>query len=151
MSTAGISANKLELLQIARAVASEKSIDDSIVLEAIEEAIQKAARLRYGAELDIRAKIDPKTGEQTLRRVISVVADEEVENETTQVGLSTARMDNKLMEIGDEISTNLPPLEFGRVQAQMSKRRTAWQPNFPLSRASAIYGATLRARSSRSL
>jgi len=70
MSTAGISANKLELLQIARAVASEKSIDDSIVLEAIEEAIQKAARLRYGAELDIRAKIDPKTGEQTLRRVI---------------------------------------------------------------------------------
>ena len=122
MSTAGISANKLELLQIARAVASEKSIDDSIVLEAIEEAIQKAARLRYGAELDIRAKIDPKTGEQTLRRVISVVADEEVENETTQVGLSTARMDNKLMEIGDEISTNLPPLEFGRVQAQMSKQ-----------------------------
>ena len=122
MSTAGISANKLELLQIAKAVANEKSIDESIVLEAIEEAIQKAARLRYGAELDIRAKINPTTGEQTLRRVISVVADEEVENETTQVGISTAKMDNKLSEIGDEISTTLPPLEFGRVQAQMAKQ-----------------------------
>ena len=122
MSTAGISANKLELIQIAKAVASEKSIDESIVLEAIEEAIQKAARLRYGAELDIRAKINPATGEQTLRRVISVVADEEVENESTQIGISTAKMDNKLMEIGDEISTTLPPLEFGRVQAQMAKQ-----------------------------
>jgi N utilization substance protein A len=122
MSTAGISANKLELIQIAKAVASEKSIDEGIVLEAIEEAIQKAARLRYGAELDIRAKINPATGEQTLRRVISVVADDEVENETTQVGISTAKMDNKLSEIGDEISTTLPPLEFGRVQAQMAKQ-----------------------------
>ncbi len=122
MSTAGISANKLELIQIAKAVASEKSIDESIVLEAIEEAIQKAARLRYGAELDIRAKINPTTGEQTLARVISVVEDDAVENETTQVGISTAKMDNKLMEVGDVISTTLPPLEFGRVQAQMAKQ-----------------------------
>jgi N utilization substance protein A len=122
MSTNGISANKLELIQIAKAVASEKSIDEGIVLEAIEEAIQKAARLRYGAELDIRAKINPLTGEQTLRRVISIVEDEEVENDTTQVGISTAKMDNKLAEVGDEISTQLPPLEFGRVQAQMAKQ-----------------------------
>ena len=122
MSTAGISANKLELLQIAKAVAEEKAIDKSIVLEAIEEAIQKAARMRYGAELDIRAKLDPVTGEQSLRRVITIVEDEELENETTQVNLETARLDNKLAEIGDEISTALPPLEFGRVQAQMSKQ-----------------------------
>jgi N utilization substance protein A len=122
MSTNGISANKLELIQIAKAVANEKSIDEGIVLEAIEEAIQKAARLRYGAELDIRAKINPLTGEQTLRRVISIVEDEEVENDTTQVGISTAKMDNKLAEVGDEISTQLPPLEFGRVQAQMAKQ-----------------------------
>ena len=122
MSTNGISANKLELIQIAKAVANEKSIDEAIVLEAIEEAIQKAARLRYGAELDIRAKINPLTGEQTLRRVISIVEDEEVENDTTQVGISTAKMDNKLAEVGDEISTQLPPLEFGRVQAQMAKQ-----------------------------
>ena len=122
MSTAGISANKLELIQIAKAVANEKSIDESIVLEAIEEAIQKAARLRYGSELDIRAKINPTTGEQTLRRVITVVADDALENETTEVGISAAKLDNKLMEIGDQISTTLPPLEFGRVQAQMAKQ-----------------------------
>jgi len=122
MSTNGISANKLELLQIAKAVANEKSIDEGIVLEAIEEAIQKAARLRYGAELDIRAKINPMTGEQSLRRVITVVEDDAVENETTEVGISTARMDNKLAEVGDQISTTLPPLEFGRVQAQMAKQ-----------------------------
>ena len=122
MSTAGISANKLELIQIAKAVATEKSIDESIVLEAIEEAIQKAARLRYGAELDIRAKINPTTGEQSLSRVITVVEDDAVENESTEIGISTAKMDNKLMEVGDLISTTLPPLEFGRVQAQMAKQ-----------------------------
>ena len=122
MSTAGISANKLELLQIAKAVADEKSIDKEIVLEAIDEAIQKAARLRYGAELDIRAKLDPVTGEQSLRRVVTVVEDEELENDSTQTNLATAKLDYPEAEIGFEIATTLPPLEFGRVQAQMSKQ-----------------------------
>ncbi len=122
MSIAGISANKLELLQIAKAVADEKSIDKEIVFEAIEDAIQKAARLRYGAELDIRARLDPVTGEQSLRRVVTVVEDEELENDSTQTNLATAKLDHPEAEIGFEISTTLPPLEFGRVQAQMSKQ-----------------------------
>ena len=122
MSTAGVSANKLELLQIAKAVADEKSIDKEIVLEAIEEAIQKAARMRYGAELDIRAKLDPVTGEQSLRRVVTVMEDEEIDNDATQTNLATAKLDHPEAEIGYEISTPLPPLEFGRVQAQMSKQ-----------------------------
>ena len=122
MSTAGISANKLELLQIAKAVADEKSIDKEIVLEAIEEAIQKAARMRYGAELDIRAKLDPVTGEQSLRRVVTVMEDEEIENDAIHTNLATAKLDHPQAEIGYEITTILPPLEFGRVQAQMSKQ-----------------------------
>ena len=122
MSTAGISANKLELLQIAKAVADEKSIPKEIVLEAIEEAIQKAAKMRYGSELDIRAKLDPVTGDQSLRRVITVSEDEEIENDSTQINLITAKMDYPDAVIGFEISTPLPPLEFGRVQAQMSKQ-----------------------------
>ena len=105
MSTVGISANKLELLQIAKAVADEKSIDKEIVLEAIEEAIQKAARMRYGAELDIRAKLDPVTGEQSLRRVVTVMEDEEIENDATQTNLATAKLDHPEAEIGYEIST----------------------------------------------
>lgn len=120
MSTAGISANRLELLQIAKAVAEEKSIEKEIVLEAIEEAIQKAARLRYGSELDIRAKLDPVTGEMDLRRVITVV--EEVENDATDIDLATAQMDHPEAEIGYEINTPLPPIEFGRVQSQMAKQ-----------------------------
>ena len=122
MSTAGISANKLELLQIAKAVADEKSIDKEIVLEAIEEAIQKAARMRYGAELDIRAKLDPVTGEQSLKRVVTVMEDEEIDNDATQTNLATAKLDHPEAEIGYEIVTILPALEFGRVQAQMSKQ-----------------------------
>ena len=122
MSTAGISANKLELLQIARAVADEKSIPKEVVLGAIEEAIQKAAKMRYGSELDIRAKLDPVTGDQSLRRVITVTEDEEIENDSTQINLTTAKMDYPDAVIGFEISTPLPPLEFGRVQAQMSKQ-----------------------------
>ena len=78
MSLTGVSANRLELLQIADAVAREKSIDKEIVIEAIEEAIQKGARARYGAEHDIRVSIDPKTGETTIKRVITVVEDDAV-------------------------------------------------------------------------
>ncbi len=120
MSTAGISANKLELLQIANAVAQEKSIDKTIVLEAIEEAIQKAARLRYGSEQDIRAKLDPVTGEMKLKRVITVV--EEVENEVTEIDMASAKLDNPDVELGYEFATELPPIEFGRVQSQMAKQ-----------------------------
>ena len=69
MAQAGISANRLELLQIADAVAREKSIDRKIVIEAMEDAIQKAAKSRYGSENDIRCEIDPKTGETKLTRV----------------------------------------------------------------------------------
>ena len=70
----GISANRLELLQIADAVAREKSIEKEIVIAAIEEAIQKAARARYGAEHDIRVHIDPKTGEMTVRQRFTVIS-----------------------------------------------------------------------------
>src|SRR5690606_34950244 len=73
----GISANRQELLQIADAVAREKSIEREIVIQAIEEAMQKAARSRYGAEHDIRVTIDPNTGEMDTKRVVTVVADED--------------------------------------------------------------------------
>ncbi len=120
MSTAGISANRLELVQIANAVAQEKSIEKEIVLAAIEEAIQKAARMRYGSELDIRAKLDPVTGEMDLMRVVTVV--EEVENESTEIDLASAQLDHPDATVGFEIKTPLPPIEFGRVQSQMAKQ-----------------------------
>ncbi len=116
----GISANRLELLQIANAVAAEKSIDKKIVLEAIEEAIQKAAKSRYGSEHDIRATLDPVTGEMDLKKVITVV--EEVENDVTQISLATAQLDAPDMEIGDMIEEPLPPIEFGRVASQTAKQ-----------------------------
>jgi len=116
----GVSANRLELLQIARAVAAEKSIDESIVIEAIEEAIQKAARSRYGAENDIRAKIDPKTGELSLTRNMTVV--EEVENESQELTLADAQKIDETAEIGTVFSDELPPIEFGRVASQTAKQ-----------------------------
>lgn len=119
---AGISANRLELLQIAAAVAQEKNIDKAIVLGAIEEAIQKAARLRYGSELDIRARLDPVTGSMDLTRVVTVVTDEDLENDAIQTNLVTAQLDHPEAEIGYEITTPLPPIEFGRVQSQMAKQ-----------------------------
>lgn len=118
--TSAVSANRLELLQIADAVAREKSIDKAIVLEAMEEAIQRAARSRFGSELDIRAHIDPKTGEITLRRVITVV--DEVEDENTQMSLDEARKLKEDAEIGDEFSEPLPPIDFGRIAAQNAKQ-----------------------------
>ena len=85
MALTGVSANRLELLQIADAVAREKSIEKEIVIAAIEEAIQKAARARYGAEHDIRVHIDPRTGETTVKRVQTVA--DPVENEDTELSL----------------------------------------------------------------
>ncbi|HEX9882034.1 MAG TPA: NusA N-terminal domain-containing protein, partial [Hyphomicrobium sp.] len=116
MAMAGISANRLELLQIAEAVAREKSIDRKIVIEAMEDAIQKAAKSRYGAENDIRCEIDPKTGEARLSRVLAVV--ENVENDSTEITLDEAQHRNEDAKIGDLIAEPLPPLDFGRVAAQ---------------------------------
>jgi len=116
----GVSANRLELLQIARAVAAEKSIDESIVIEAIEEALQKAARSRYGVENDIRAEIDRKTGELTLTRCMTVV--EEVENDNQELSLADGKKIDKTAEIGTVFSDELPPIEFGRVASQTAKQ-----------------------------
>ncbi|WP_019960370.1 transcription termination factor NusA [Woodsholea maritima] len=116
----GVSANKLELLQIARAVAQEKNIDEAIVLGAIEEAIQKAARSRYGAELDIACSIHPKTGEMRLTRRITVV--EDVENESQEVDPEHAKRIDPNAKVGDVFEDELPPIEFGRVASQTAKQ-----------------------------
>ena len=116
----GISANKLELLQIADAVAREKGIEVDIVLSAMADAIQKAAKARYGAENDIRVDINPKTGETRLLRAVQVV--ELVENDDTQVSLPVAQRENPEAQIGDEIIDELPPVEFGRIATQAAKQ-----------------------------
>jgi len=123
MTFTGISANRLELLQIADAVAREKSIDKEIVIEAIEEAIQKGARSRYGAEHDIRAAIDQKTGELTITRVVTVVDDEEIiENDYAMQHLADALKTDKEAYVGKTYTEVLPPFEFGRVQTQMARQ-----------------------------
>ncbi|MFT6556926.1 MULTISPECIES: transcription termination factor NusA [Sneathiella] len=114
------SLNRLELLQVADTVAREKLIDRDIVLEAMEEAIQKAARAKYGHENDIRANIDRGTGEIRLARVIEVV--EEVENEAAQMTLEQARDVAEDAEIGTLLSEPLPPIDFGRIAAQTAKQ-----------------------------
>ncbi|MEO6339210.1 MAG: transcription termination factor NusA [Caulobacteraceae bacterium] len=124
MALTGISANRLELLQIADAVAREKAIDKEIVIDAIEEAITKGAKARYGAEHDIRAKIDLKTGELILKRVLEVVADD-TEIEEGTVGkqlLIDAIARDKDAFVGKIYEEILPPFEFGRVQTQMARQ-----------------------------
>ncbi|MBL70672.1 MAG: transcription termination/antitermination protein NusA [Rhodobiaceae bacterium] len=116
----GISANKLELLQIADAVAREKGIEMDIVLSAMADAIQKAAKARYGQENDIRVDIDPKTGETKLLRVVTVV--ELVENDDTEISLAIAQRDNPDATLGDEVIDELPPVEFGRIATQAAKQ-----------------------------
>ncbi len=115
-----VAANKLELLQIADAVAREKLIEREIVIEAMEEAIQKAARAKYGAGYDIRANIDPKTGDLAMSRAMEVV--EEIENPDVEILLEDARTKNPEALVGDFISDPLPPMEFGRVAAQTAKQ-----------------------------
>jgi transcription termination/antitermination protein NusA len=117
---ATVSANRLELLQIADAVAREKAIDRKIVLAAMEDAIAKAARSRYGSETEVRAEIDPKSGELHLSRHMLVV--DNVENPATQISLEEARRRHPAAQIGDTIADPLPPLPFGRIAAQSAKQ-----------------------------
>ena len=128
MTTAGVSANRLEIMQIADAVAREKSIEKEIVIAAMEHAMQKAARSRYGAEHDIRAKIDPKTGEMTLVRAMTIVdestLDDEIRpfNPSTDLLLKDALKTDPDAVIGKVYEELLPPMEFGRVAAQTAKQ-----------------------------
>src|SRR5579862_4035366 len=115
-----VSANRLELLQIADAVAREKAIDRSIVITAMEDAIAKAARSRYGAETDVHAEIEPKTGDLRLSRHMLVV--ETVENSSNQITLDEARKRHPAAQVGDTIADPLPPLEYGRIAAQSAKQ-----------------------------
>jgi N utilization substance protein A len=115
-----VSANRLELLQIADAVAREKVIERDVVIEAMEDAIQKAARSRYGSENEIRAEIDRKTGEIRLARLLEVA--DEVESDARQISLADAKARNPAAEIGDFISEALPPMDFGRIAAQTAKQ-----------------------------
>ncbi len=115
-----ISANKLELIQIADAVAREKSIEPTLVIEAMEDALARAARSRYGHETNVKAEINPKTGETKLWRLLEVVA--EIENDSAEIILTEARQRNPEAEIGDFMSDPLPPIDFGRVAAMAAKQ-----------------------------
>ncbi len=115
-----VSANRIELLQIADAVAREKVIDRSIVVAAMEEAIAKAARSRYGAETDVHAEIHPKTGELRLSRHLLVV--DLVDNDAVEISLEDARRRNPAAQVGDAIAETLPPFDFGRIAAQSAKQ-----------------------------
>ncbi len=110
----------MELLQVADAVAREKSIDRDEVLEAMELAIQKAGRSKYGHEHDIRARIDRKTGEIHLARYLTVV--ESVENELIELTLAQARKIKPDAKFGDALVDVLPPIDFGRIAAQTAKQ-----------------------------
>lgn len=115
-----VSANRLELLQIADAVAREKSIDRSIVIDAMADAIQKAAKSRYGQETNIKVDIDNKTGEIHLQRLLEVV--EQAEDYTTQIPLDLAKDTNPDAALGEFIAETLPPMDFGRIAAQSAKQ-----------------------------
>jgi len=109
-----------ELLQISDSVAREKGLAKEQILEAMESAIQKAARSKYGYENDIRVNIDRKTGEVTISKCVTVK--EVVENDLTDISLEDAKKLEPSAEIGYVFSTKLPPINFGRVAAQVGRQ-----------------------------
>ncbi|MCS5596020.1 MAG: transcription termination factor NusA [Pseudomonadota bacterium] len=112
----------MELLQVADSLAREKNIDRDIVIQAMEEAIQKAGRTKYGYDHDIRANIDRKSGELTLKRYREVCVEEEIENDAAQIPLEAAKRVKPDAEIGDFLVDSLPPLDYGRIAAQTAKQ-----------------------------
>ena len=109
-----------ELLQIAEAVARDKSIEQTIVIEAMEQAIQSVAKKKYGQDLEVKASIDEKTGEIKINRVLHIV--NEIENSSNQISLDQGKEYDKNAKMGDTIFDPLPPIDFGRVAAQTAKQ-----------------------------
>jgi N utilization substance protein A len=116
------SANQLELLQTAEAVAREKMIDPDLVIQAMEESLARAAKSRYGAELDIRVKIDRKTGRAAFARIRTVVEDDGVENYQAQLTVDQAKQYLAEPKVGDEVIDEVPPVDLGRIAAQSAKQ-----------------------------
>ncbi|WP_099824938.1 transcription termination factor NusA [Oceaniglobus indicus] len=116
------SANQLELLQTAEAVAREKMIDPGLVVEAMEESLARAAKSRYGSEMDIRVHIDRKTGRATFTRVRTVVEDDALENYQAEMTVEQAREHMADPKVGDELTDEVPPVEMGRIAAQSAKQ-----------------------------
>ncbi len=116
------SANQLELLQTAEAVAREKMIDPELVIEAMEESLARAAKSRYGMEMDIRVSIDRKTGKATFKRFRTVVAEDELENYQAEFTVEQAREYMDDPQIGDTFEEEVPPVEMGRIAAQSAKQ-----------------------------
>ena len=116
------SANQLELLQTAEAVAREKMIDPGLVVEAMEESLARAAKSRYGSEMDIRVSIDRKTGKATFTRVRTVVEDEELENYQAELTVEQAKQYMSDPAVGDTYVEEIPPVELGRIAAQSAKQ-----------------------------
>jgi transcription termination/antitermination protein NusA len=116
------SANQLELLQTAEAVAREKMIDPNLVVEAMEESLARAAKSRYGSEMDIRVSIDRKTGKATFTRARTVVEDEELENYQAEFTVEQAKEYMEDPSVGDVFVEEVPPVELGRIAAQSAKQ-----------------------------
>ncbi len=116
------SANQLELLQTAEAVAREKMIDPDLVIQAMEESLARAAKSRYGSELDIRVKIDRKTGRATFARIRTVVEDDAVESYQAQLTVAQAKAFLADPKVGDEVIEEVPPVDLGRIAAQSAKQ-----------------------------
>ncbi len=143
---AAVSANRLELLQIADAVAREKSIDRVIVIESMQDAIEKAAKSRYGAETNVRAEINPRTGELRLWRLLEVV--EAAEEPAHQIELKQAQARNAAAKLGDFITEPLPPIEFGRIAPSRPSRSSCRRYATPSATACTRNTSRASARSS---
>ena len=116
------SANQLELLQTAEAVAREKMIDPALVVSAMEESLARAAKSRYGAEMDIRVNIDRKTGRASFTRVRTVVEEADLENYQAEMTVDQAKQYLANPVVGDQYVEEIPPVELGRIAAQSAKQ-----------------------------
>ena len=110
-----------EMLQVASNVAQEKNIDQDSVFSAMEQALEKAARVKYGQEIDIRVSIDRSTGDISLKSYLEVVQVLDEVFQSRQILLDEAKEINPNINLGEFIIKDLPPIELGRVAAQNAK------------------------------
>ena len=134
------SANQLELLQTAEAVAREKMIDPSLVVEAMEESLARAAKSRYGSEMDIRVSIDRKTGRATFTRVRTVVTEEEVENYQAEMTVEQAKQYMESPEVGQQYIEEIPPVKVLSVELEKPTSSNSLVKSLPSGKASTEAG-----------
>ncbi len=110
-----------DLMLVAEALSNEKGVEQQVVIEAIQSALESATRKKHGGNISVRVALDRNTGDYSTFRCWEIVEDDMFEDSECQISLSDASDRELNLKIGDTVEEPMESVEFGRISAQAAK------------------------------